>query len=427
MVEGASRRLALKGLSRLRDGQLELIEPDGKRLRFGDPGGELAATVEIHSPRFYRAMLGGSVGLGEAYRNGVWDCDDLVALIRIAVRNMGSLDRWRQRIHPLLALPQRTLGRVPRNSRRAARRHISAHYDLGNNLFALFLDESMMYSSAVFPHPDASLGEAQVHRLDRVCRSLELGPGDHLLEIGTGWGALAVHAAREYGCRVTTTTLSREQRDGALRRIRDAGVEERVTVLLDDYRDLRGRYSKLVSLEMIEAVGWQYFDRFFRRCSDLLEPDGLFFLQAIVIDDRLYKTEKAARSFANTLIFPGGCLPSVEVIQRSVARQTDMSTVWLEDIGAHYARTLELWRQRFLANSDLAAELGYDESFRRLWTLWLAMSEAGFRERRLRDVQMLFAKPERSSTTEWTGSRSRPGRLPADRRGGRSHPSAGRR
>jgi cyclopropane-fatty-acyl-phospholipid synthase len=226
---------------------------------------------------------------------------------------------------------------------------------------------------------------------------------------------------------VTTTTLSREQRDGALRRIRDAGVEERVTVLLDDYRDLRGRYSKLVSLEMIEAVGWQYFDRFFRRCSDLLEPDGLFFLQAIVIDDRLYKTEKAARSFANTLIFPGGCLPSVEVIQRSVARQTDMSTVWLEDIGAHYARTLELWRQRFLANSDLAAELGYDESFRRLWTLWLAMSEAGFRERRLRDVQMLFAKPERSSTTEWTGSRSRPGRLPADRRGGRSHPSAGHR
>jgi cyclopropane-fatty-acyl-phospholipid synthase len=427
MVEGASRRLALKALSRLRDGRLELIEPDGNRLRFGDPRAELAATVEIHSPRFYRAMLGGSVGLGEAYRDGLWDCEDLVALIRIAVRNMGSLDRWRRRIHPLLALPQRTLSRVPRNSRRAARRHISAHYDLGNNLFALFLDESMMYSSAVFPHPDASLGEAQVHRLERVCRSLELGPGDHLLEIGTGWGALAVHAARECGCRVTTTTLSREQRDGALRRIRDAGVEDRVTVLLDDYRDLRGRYSKLVSLEMIEAVGWQYFDRFFRRCSELLEPDGLFFLQAIVIDDRLYETEKAARSFANTLIFPCGCLPSVEVIQRSVARQTDMSTVWLEDIGAHYARTLELWRQRFLANADLAAELGYDEPFRRLWTLWLAMSEAGFRERRLRDVQMLFAKPERSSATEWTGSRSRPGRLPGDRRAGRLRPSADHR
>ncbi len=208
---------------------------------------------------------------------------------------------------------------------------------------------------------------------------------------------MAAHAASHYGCRVTTTTISREQRDGALLRIREAGVEDRVTVLLDDYRELRGRYSKLVSLEMIEAVGWQYFDVFFRRCSELLEPDGLLFLQAIVIDDRLYEVEKAARSFSNTLIFPGGCLPSVEVIQRCVARQTDMSTIWLEEIGAHYARTLELWRERFTANADLAAELGYDEPFRRLWTLWLAMSEAGFRERRLRDVQMLFAKPQRTT------------------------------
>ena len=177
---------------------------------------------------------------------------------------------------------------------------------------------------------------------------------------------MAAHAASRYGCRVTTTTISREQREGALRRIRDAGVEDRVKVLLDDYRDLRGRYSKLVSLEMIEAVGWQYFDVFFRRCSELLEPNGLFFLQAIVIDDRLYEVEKASRSFANTLIFPGGCLPSVEVIQRSIARKTDMSTIWLEEIGAHYARTLELWRERFIANSDLAAELGYDEPFRAL-------------------------------------------------------------
>jgi cyclopropane-fatty-acyl-phospholipid synthase len=196
---------------------------------------------------------------------------------------------------------------------------------------------------------------------------------------------------------VTSTTISSEQREGALRQIEDAGVEDRVTVLLEDYRDLRGSYSKLVSLEMIEAVGWQYFDEFFRRCSHLLEPDGLFFLQAIVIDDRLYEQEKATRSFSNKLIFPGGCLPSVEVIQHSIARETDLSTVWLDEIGAHYARTLELWRERFTANADLAAELGYDERFRRLWTLWLAMSEAGFRERRLRDVQMLFAKPRRST------------------------------
>jgi cyclopropane-fatty-acyl-phospholipid synthase len=395
-IEGACRRLALRALAGIRDERLDLIEPGGRKLSFGDPDAELAATVEIHSPAFYRAMLGASVGLGEGYRDGVWDCDDLVSLVRIAARNMSPLDRWRRRLHPVLAPLQRTVWRVPRNSRRASRRHISAHYDLGNDLFALYLDESMMYSAAVFPDPDASLAEAQQHRLERICQALELGPDDHLLEIGTGWGGMAAYAAGNYGCRVTTTTISREQREGAMRRIKDAGVEDRVTVLLDDYRDLRGRYTKLVSLEMIEAVGWQYFDEFFGRCSELLEPDGLFFLQAIVIDDRLYEVEKAARSFSNTLIFPGGCLPSVEVIERCVARETDMSMVWLEEIGAHYARTLELWRERFIANTDLAAELGYDEPFRRLWTLWLAMSEAGFRERRLRDVQVLFAKPGRS-------------------------------
>ncbi|HEX5821283.1 MAG TPA: cyclopropane-fatty-acyl-phospholipid synthase family protein, partial [Solirubrobacterales bacterium] len=396
-LASASRRLALGVFSRVRGGSLELIEPDGRRLRFGDPDADLSATVEIHSPTFYRALLGGSVGLGVAYRDGIWDCDDLVGLVRIAVRNLGSFDRLRRRLHPILSPVQRTLWRVPRNSKRAARRHISAHYDLGNDLFALYLDESMMYSSAVFPDPEASLAEAQRNRLERICQALELGPDDHLLEIGTGWGAMAAHAAANYGCRVTTTTISTEQREGALRRIADAGVEDRVTVLLDDYRDLRGRYTKLVSLEMVEAVGWQYFDEYFRRCSELLEPDGLFFLQAIVIDDRLYEQEKATQSFSNKLIFPGGCLPSVELIQRCIAQETDMSTIWLEEIGAHYARTLELWRERFYANSDLAAELGYDEPFRRLWTLWLAMCEAGFRERRLRDVQVVFAKPQHST------------------------------
>jgi cyclopropane-fatty-acyl-phospholipid synthase len=396
-IEAASRRIILGAFSRLQGGRLELVEPDGRRFGFGDAAAELAATVKVNSMRFYRALLGGSVGLGEAYRDKLWDCDDLVALLRIACRNLGSLDAWRRRLHPLLVPLEKTVWRVPRNSKRASRHHISAHYDLGNDLFGLYLDESMMYSSAVFPDPEASLADAQLNRLERICQALELGPDDHLLEIGTGWGAMATHAAANYGCRVTTTTISTEQREGALRRIADAGVEDRVTVLLEDYRDLRGTYTKLVSLEMIEAVGWQYFDEYFRRCSDLLEPDGLFFLQAILIDDRLYEQEKAARSFANALIFPGGCLPSMEVIQRNIARETDMSTIWMEEIGAHYARTLELWRERFIANSDLAGELGYDEPFRRLWTLWLAMSEAGFRERRLRDVQVVFAKPEHST------------------------------
>ncbi len=384
----------------MRGGRLELIEPDGRRFAFGDQGAELGATVEVNSLRFYRAMLGGSVGMGEAYRDGVWDCDDPVALARIACRNLPPLDAWRRRFQPLLKPLQKTLWRVPRNSKANARGHISAHYDLGNDLFALYLDESMMYSSAWFPTPEASLGEAQQARLERICRALELGPDDHLLEIGTGWGGLAAYAASRHGCRVTTTTISREQREGALRRIADVGVEDRVTVLLEDYRDLRGRYDKLVSIEMIEAVGWQYFDEFFARCSELLTPDGLLFLQAIVIDDRLYEQEKASRSFSNALIFPGGCLPSVEVIQRATATQTDLSIVWLEDISAHYAETLRHWHQRFVANSDLAAELGYDEPFRRLWALWLAMSEAGFRERRIRDVQMVFSKPGRTPSLE---------------------------
>jgi cyclopropane-fatty-acyl-phospholipid synthase len=326
--------------------------------------------------------------------------DDAVALTRIGARNMPALDRWRRRFQPALAPLHRTVWRVPRNSRANSRGHISAHYDLGNDLFALFLDESMMYSSAWFPHPGASLAEAQEARMDRICGALELGPDDHLLEIGTGWGGMAVHAASRTGCRVTTTTISKEQREGALRRIETAGLQDQITVLLEDYRDLRGRYDKLVSLEMIEAVGWQYFDTYFRRCSELLEDDGLMLLQAITVDDRAYDLEKAARSFANTLIFPGGCLPSVEVIQRSIAKVTDMATVWLDDISAHYAETLKHWRQRFNANADLAASLGYDKPFRRLWDLWLAMSEGGFRERRLRDYQMLFAKPGRRPPLE---------------------------
>jgi cyclopropane-fatty-acyl-phospholipid synthase len=393
--ERASRRITFRVLSRLGSGRLELVEPDGERYAFGPPDAELRAEVQVRDPRFYRAFVGGTLGLAEAHRDGHWDSDDQMTLARIGARSMPAVDAVRARFRPILSPWNRMLRRVPRNSRKAARRHISAHYDLGNDLFSLFLDESMMYSSGIFPHPGATLAEAQETRLERVCRSLELGPEDHLLEIGTGWGGLAVYAAKNFGCRVTTTTISREQREGALRRIADAGLSDRVTVLLDDYRDLSGRYDKLVSIEMIEAVGWQYFDTFFRKCSDLLEPDGLMFLQAIAIDDRAYEVEKAAKSFANTLVFPGGCLPSVEVIQRCIATQTDMSTIWADDISPHYAETLRIWRERFIANSDLAHELGYDEPFRRLWTLWLSMSEAGFRERRLRDMQMLFAKPER--------------------------------
>jgi cyclopropane-fatty-acyl-phospholipid synthase len=255
------------------------------------------------------------------------------------------------------------------------------------------LDPTMMYSCALFERPGMSLEEASLAKLERVCERLRLGPDDHVVEIGTGWGGFAVHAAATRGCRVTTTTISREQHDWALEAVRRAGVEDRVTVLLEDYRDLTGTYDKLVSLEMIEAVGWRHFGTFFEKCSSLLAPDGLMLLQAITIDDRAYEVEKAGASFINTYVFPDGCLPSTEVISRCVARRTDMQMAGMDDLTPHYAETLRRWRANFVAAVPRLASLGYDRRFQRLWTLYLSWCEAGFAERRIGDVVMLFAKP----------------------------------
>ncbi len=376
----------------VRSGRIEVVEA-GRRRGFGPEDADLRATVTINDPAAWRGPLHGSLGLGEGYVDGLWETDDLVSLIRIAAREVGSLDGLRGAVARPRALLHRARRLVPENTRTGARRNISAHYDLGNDLFAAFLDERMMYSCAYFPDPGASLEEAQVAKLDRICDQLRLGPDNHLLEIGTGWGGLAVHAARGYGCRVTTTTISREQHALATQRVRDAGLEDRVTVLLEDYRDLRGSYDRLVSIEMIEAVGWQYFDDFFRRCDELLSPDGLMLLQAITIENEIYEVEKGSRSFANTHVFPGGCLPSKETIADCLARVTSMREVWVDDITAHYPPTLAAWRERFLGAWDRLRPRGYDERFRRLWDFYLSSSEAGFRERRIGDVQALFAKP----------------------------------
>jgi cyclopropane-fatty-acyl-phospholipid synthase len=391
---GLSRRIVLRALRRIRGGELELQE-GGERIVLGrlDPQRPLRAVIEVRSPRFYRQLLRGSVGLGEAYMEGEFECDDLVAMTRIAALNVSGLDRLRRILAPVLVPVQRWARFLARNTPGRARRRIEAHYDLGNDLFGLFLDETMMYSCAVFERPGADLREASLAKLERVCRRLDLKPSDHVLEIGTGWGGFACYAAERYGCRVTTTTISREQHEYATRRVAEAGLADRVTVLCEDYRALEGRYDKLVSIEMIEAVGWQYFGRFFRCCSELLHDDGAMMLQAIVIDDRAYEVEKAGRSFINTYIFPGGCLPSLEVISRTLARVTDLREVQLEDLTAHYTRTLAAWRERFLAAREQLAELGYDERFRRLWELYLSYCEGGFAERRIRDVQLLLAKP----------------------------------
>jgi cyclopropane-fatty-acyl-phospholipid synthase len=389
LARGAVSTLMRRGV---RNGRIEVVER-GRRRGFGPEDADLRATVTINDPAAWRGPLHGSLGLGEGYVDGLWETDDLVSLIRIAAREVGTLDGLRGAVARSRALLHRARHLVPENTRSGARTNISAHYDLGNDLFAAFLDERMMYSCAYFPSPAASLEEAQVAKLDRICTQLRLGPDNHLLEIGTGWGGLAVHAAHGYGCRVTTTTISREQHALATQRVRDAGLEDRVTVLLEDYRDLRGSYDRLVSIEMIEAVGWQYFDDFFRRCDELLSPDGLMLLQAITIEDGIYEVEKGSRSFANTHVFPGGCLPSKETIADCLARVTCMRQVWTDDITAHYPLTLAAWRERFLGAWDRLRPHGYDERFRRLWDFYLSSSEAGFRERRIGDIQSLFAKP----------------------------------
>jgi cyclopropane-fatty-acyl-phospholipid synthase len=392
-IDRVTRSLVLRLLGRARGGVLELREPGRHVVRVGRPGDDpLQAIVEVRSPELYRRLLRGSPGLADAYMDGLWTSPDLVTLVRLGARNGEAMDRPRRLFRPLVG-PAHAIGRA-RNTIARSRKQIGAHYDLGNDLFALFLDERMMYSSAIFPRPDATLEEAALHKIDVVCRKLELSPSDHLLEIGTGWGALAVHAAGEYGCRVTTTTISRQQHDRAVERVRAAGLEDHVDVVLRDYRELRGTYDKLVSIEMIEAVGWKDFGTFFACCSDLLAPDGLMLLQAITTSDRAYDVEKGNRSFMGTHIFPGGCLPSSKVIARCVDRRTDMRTIAAHDISGHYAETLRHWRERFAARRGELPALGYDERFARLWELYLAYCEAGFRERRIRDVQVLLAKPQ---------------------------------
>jgi cyclopropane-fatty-acyl-phospholipid synthase len=389
--EALGRKLIGAILDHLRVGSVTITE-DGVARSFGS--GEPHALAEIHSPRVWGELLHGSRGLALSYANGLWDSPDPADVIRLCALNIRPFDRARRVLAPLRAPVRRASGVGRRNTRDRARAAIAAHYDRGNELFELMLDRTMTYSCGFFESPGATLEEASVAKLERVCRKLGLGPDDHLLEIGTGWGSLAVHAAREYGCRVTTTTLSRQQFDYTRRLIEREGLGDRITLLLEDYRDLGGRYDKLVSIEMIEAVGWKDFPTFFERCSSLLEPDGTMLLQAIAIDDRAYEVEKRSASFIRQMIFPDACLPSLEVISNCVAGQTDMRFIGLEDITAHYVPTLRAWRSNLEQNAEELERRGFEAQFQRLWKFYLAYCEAGFAERRIRDLQVLLAKPE---------------------------------
>ena len=381
-------------LGSLQYGSLTLIDADDCR-RFGRARtGEPHLTLTIHDPASWVDIaFSGGLGAGEAYMAGRWHCDDLTGLAQLFLRNPQVLYGLNRGPGRLISLINKVWHALRRNTLQGSRKNIAEHYDLGNEMFELFLDDTMMYSCGIFEHPQATLQQASIEKLDRVCRKLELHPGDHLLEIGSGWGGLALHAARHYGCRVTTTTISREQYDMARERIAQAGLDDRITVLCEDYRELSGEYDKLVSIEMIEAVGHAYFDTYFEKCSSLLKPDGLMLLQSITIAEQRYAVAKRSVDFIQRYIFPGGCLPSVAVISDAVARNTDMRLLHLEDIGPHYATTLKHWRKRFMAKLDAVRELGYPEEFIRMWEYYLCYCEGGFRERAIGTAQVLLGKP----------------------------------
>ena len=394
-LDDLAERAVQARLAGIRDGRITLIA-GAKRYVYGarSAGCPLEATVRVHDARFWSELaFGGSIGAGEAYMEGFWSADDPTALVRILLRNREVLDGLETGLTRLKAPLRKALHWLNRNTREGARRNIAEHYDLGNDLFAAFLDPTMMYSSAIFERPEMTLEQAQIARLERICAKLELRPGDHLLEIGTGWGGLAIHAAQRHGCRVTTTTISREQLELARERVAAAGLSDRVTLLLEDYRDLRGRYDKLVSIEMIEAVGHSFYESYFRQCGALLDGHGLMLLQAITIADQRYEAARTSVDFIQRHIFPGSTIPSVSVMLDSLARSTNMKLVHLEDIGPHYATTLRKWRENFHANLDTVRALGYPERFVRMWEFYLCYCEGGFEERAIGDVQMLLAKP----------------------------------
>ncbi|MCU0592082.1 MAG: cyclopropane-fatty-acyl-phospholipid synthase family protein [Desulfobacterales bacterium] len=390
-----SRGILLKLLQGLERGRLHLVDGT-ERHAFGRASERfpLEATLTVHHQRFYGdCLFGGTIGAGEAYMSGFWSTNDLTAVIRIFALHpelFSGMDKGFARIMTPL---YKYFHASKKNTREGSRRNIIAHYDLGNDFYQLFLDDTMTYSCGIFERPDSSLQEASIAKYDRICRKLELSPADHVLEIGAGWGGFAIHAAAHYGCRVTTTTISDRQHEMAGQRFAAAGLSDRITLLKQDYRDLTGTFDKLVSIEMIEAVGHQFLEEFFLVCSNRLKPDGQMLLQAITIRDQVFDWHKHNVDFIKRYIFPGSCIPSVTAISMAVAERTDLRIFHLEDITAHYARTLRLWRENFFHNIDRVRDLGFPDAFIRMWEFYLCYCEGGFAERYLGDVQVLFLKP----------------------------------
>ena len=389
----AARRVFEAAVSRINTGRLTIESPSGSAREFDSGAPGPAAVLRVHDPVFYQhVMLHGEVGFGEAYQNGWCSSPDLIALVRLAVLNRRAVNLNSGPLRLVSKLGNRRLHLSRKNTEEQSKHNIHAHYDLGNDFFSLFLDETMTYSSAVFEDPADSLADAQRNKYRRICERARLGKNDNVLEIGTGWGGLAIFAAGAYGCRVTTVTISQEQFTLATQRVEEAGLSGLVDVKMLDYREVTGQYDKIISIEMFEAVGAEYFETFFMKCDDLLRPGGRLVMQVITVPDRSYRGQLTGVNWIQKYIFPGGILPSLAEMERS-NRRTGLVIDGVEDIGPHYATTLHQWRERFWERIDDVRAQGYDQRFINTWDYYLAVCEAGFITRNTGDVQIAFDKP----------------------------------
>ncbi|HEY7268439.1 MAG TPA: cyclopropane-fatty-acyl-phospholipid synthase family protein [Dehalococcoidia bacterium] len=394
MSAPVARRIVLEGAAHIGQGSLRAELPSGEVRTFGVPGREPEASIRVNDDAaFSRVLTGGEIAAGETYMDGLWDSPNLEKLLELGILNREHAPPMVKRLNDLSRSASRALHMSRNNTHEGSRDNVSAHYDLGNDFFRLFLDETLTYSCAVFASPEQPLADAQRNKYHRLCEKAGLFAGDHLLEIGSGWGGFAIYAAQNYGCRVTTITISKEQHGLATERVADAGLSDRVKVLYSDYRDVTGSFDKIVSIEMFEAVGAEYFETYFQKCDAVLKAGGRMALQTIAVPDRTFEDLRDGVNWMQKYIFPGGMLPSLEALQRA-SRSTSLRITDIEDVGKHYPPTLRAWRHRFFDNIDAVRALGFDERFVRMWEYYLCASEAGFTTRSTSDLQLVLDKSQ---------------------------------
>jgi len=388
------RSILLKKLKGIRFGRLIIVDGSSTFV-YGDKDSEFQATITVTSQEFYVFLgSGGTLGAAEAYTAGYWFADNLVSLVQIIIQNKKTMENLESGLARLANPFNKIIHKRRQNSIEGSKKNILAHYDLSNEFYQLWLDSTMTYSCGVFLNDDSSMKEASIEKLDRFCRKLKLTKDDKVLEIGTGWGSFALHAAKNYGCHVTTTTISDKQFSYVSDLINKESLSSQVVLLNSDYRELEGSFDKIVSIEMIEAVGTQHIPGFFDKASSLLRPSGLMALQGITYNDPDFETYKNSVDFIRKYIFPGGCLVSVSQIKESINAKTDLTLVDLEDISQHYARTIKHWRQEFIKSLPEIRRLGFSEPFIRIWEFYFVYCEAGFLENLIGDFQFVFAKPD---------------------------------